>query len=459
MTEWIAIVDDDPLNLRTASLILGKNGMRVTALHAGQALLDWIGKDHTPDLILLDIMMPQMDGFETLKRLRRIEEENAMEPTPVIFLTGDSDAEIETKGLSAGALDFIRKPFEANALVHRVRNIVSQSERMKKLAIDSRIDKMTGFLNKTVATETVRELCRTLQGVLIVCDLDCFKLINDLYGHDVGDRILTAFADAVRNAQTDEDVLGRIGGDEFMIFSRSLKDADSVRVFVEELNRALVKKAEELTGENVRVGLGVSAGCIMVPHGNKEYHELFKLADMALYHVKQNGKHGCAFAEDLNLQPEDDIVADDMQSISMALAEREELSHAMWIGEDAFREIYRFMMRYIQSYNGVAYKVLFTLIPQEDGKADADEMSNACFEFGKILQNTLRKSDIMMQIGANRFFLLLPELEEQYAGNVMDRIRQIWQNAKYADRVNFTYELKSIGPDHESGLRRRDDGL
>lgn len=122
MADWVIVVDDDTLNLKMAGHILSKNNMRVTALKSGQALLEYLKDNESPDLILLDIKMPGMDGFETLIKLR--EQENGNDAIPVIFLTADEDEESETKGLSLGAMDFIKKPFVPEVLMLRVRHII-----------------------------------------------------------------------------------------------------------------------------------------------------------------------------------------------------------------------------------------------------------------------------------------------------------------------------------------------
>lgn len=121
MADWVVVVDDDIMNLKMAGHILSKNNMRVTALKSGQALLDYIKENETPDLILLDINMPEMDGFETLKALR---EQEVGEEIPVIFLTANDDENSETRGLSLGAMDFIKKPFVPEVLTLRVRHII-----------------------------------------------------------------------------------------------------------------------------------------------------------------------------------------------------------------------------------------------------------------------------------------------------------------------------------------------
>ena len=145
--DWIVVVDDDITNLKMAGRILSKNSMRVTALKSGYALIDYI-KTNKPDLILLDIKMPGLDGFETMRRLQ--EQMNPSEKIPVIFLTADDSQDAETHGLALGAMDFIKKPFIPDVLVLRVRHTIDlvrlqhdleqENERIRsELAMASRI--------------------------------------------------------------------------------------------------------------------------------------------------------------------------------------------------------------------------------------------------------------------------------------------------------------------------------
>ncbi len=131
MSDWVIVVDDDVTNLKMAGTILSKNNMRVTALKSGQALLNFISENESPDLILLDINMPEMDGFETLRQLRKAE--GGKDPIPVIFLTADENEESEKIGLSLGAMDFIKKPFVPDVLTLRVRNIIDLDHLKKDL--------------------------------------------------------------------------------------------------------------------------------------------------------------------------------------------------------------------------------------------------------------------------------------------------------------------------------------
>lgn len=132
MAYWVIVVDDDAANLQVAGSILSKASMRVTALKSGQKLLEYVQEKGEPDLILLDINMPEMDGFETMKRLR----EQGNDEVPVIFLTADENEQTEMKGLSLGAMDFIKKPFVPDVLTLRARHIIELSHLQKNLELE-----------------------------------------------------------------------------------------------------------------------------------------------------------------------------------------------------------------------------------------------------------------------------------------------------------------------------------
>ena len=131
MADWIIVVDDDVANLKAAGHILSKQNMRVTALKSGELLLDYL-KTNTPDLILLDIRMPGMDGFETMERLQAVMTPG--EEIPVIFLTADDSEDLEIQGLQLGAMDFIRKPFVPDVLILRVRHTLELVRLQRSLA-------------------------------------------------------------------------------------------------------------------------------------------------------------------------------------------------------------------------------------------------------------------------------------------------------------------------------------
>lgn len=139
MIPKIVVVDDDPIILKKAWNTLTSSGLNVAVLKSGKALFEYIKDNPAPDLILMDISMPQMDGFEVVKELKKCE--SGWRETPVIFLTGNEDEDTETKGLSLGAMDFIRKPFVANVLVLRVKHAVELTRLQRNL--ESMVDEKT----------------------------------------------------------------------------------------------------------------------------------------------------------------------------------------------------------------------------------------------------------------------------------------------------------------------------
>ncbi len=443
MTKWIAIVDDDMSNLKIAGQILSKNHIRVSAMKSGAALLNFI-RDNTPDLILLDIMMPEIDGFETLRRLRQLEKSLGREEIPVVFLTADDDENIEQKGLNSGAADFIRKPFHPEVLIHRIDNIISNSERIRGLTEEAMIDRLTGFLNKASVNEKLTEVCKLEKGSLLVIDLDSFKLVNDIYGHDMGDRLLNSFGDLVRNNTRFEDVIGRIGGDEFIAFLKNTVADDDIRRIVERVNEQIINEAKRLMGDDMNIPLGASVGVVHVPQHGTEYAELFRKADKALYYVKQNGKHGYSvFFED----EDDEIVSaspiESLIRLNKILEERNMPNCALMLGSDSFIQIYRYIFRYIQTYKVDAYKLLFSISPNEKAirKTRFTELVDG---FGELLKNSLRKSDIMMRNRINQYFVLLIEVNKENIEKVVGRFMRAWNNTPNAEELQVVYEMEKV---------------
>ena len=165
MASRVVLVDDDPFNLKIARNILVKNNIDTVALHGGYELLDYL-KEDTPDLILLDIMMPGLNGFETLTKIREFEKERDMEEIPVIFLTSDDDNKSETLGFEMGVSDYIRKPFEPAVLIRRISNVLNRQEILHRFHEEATIDNLTGLLNKSATNNKLEMLCRRKPGGL-----------------------------------------------------------------------------------------------------------------------------------------------------------------------------------------------------------------------------------------------------------------------------------------------------
>ncbi len=451
MNYWIVVVDDEPLSLKNAKNILNEKDMKVSCIKSGADLLRFMEKNE-PDLILLDIVMPEMDGFETFKLLRETEEKKGKIPTPVIFVTGEIDSETERAGLKIGASDYIHKPFNSGVLVRRIQNTIINSRTIENLTEEATIDSLTGVLNKSNGRLKAEEMCREKTGALLMMDLDSFKLVNDIYGHETGDRALQAFASVVKNNTREKDLIFRSGGDEFIAFCLGVTEDSGIMSMTERLNEQFLREARSLMGENLNIPLGISIGAVLVPESGRDFEELFNYADAALYKVKQNGKHGVEVFHgsfENAEQPQSDDLNMEISRLTRIVTERDEGSGVYVLGMDSFSWIYRYIARFLKRYKREAMKILFS-VESADGKNELH--SNEVSDFQKALQKTLRNSDIALQSRSNQFFVLLPELSEKYTRNVIDRIMDEWEKMGHdRNRISYVTEVISFKEEEPEG--------
>ena len=455
MAKWVMVVDDDTANLKMAGHILSRNNMRVTALKSGNALLEYIPEKGFPDLILLDIKMPGIDGFETLKLLREYEKSVNAEATPVIFLTADEDTSTETRGFEMGVSDFVRKPFNPDVLMKRIDNVMSSQSEMKNLKSEASIDKLTGLLNKGATEAAMTRICANSTGCLMMIDLDSFKPVNDIYGHDMGDKILLGFARIIQAAVPEGSTCGRLGGDEFIAFGKDITSEGPVAEITQRINRETVAMAKELMGENMDIPIGASVGAIHVPRHGNDFNTLFKLADKALYTVKKNGKHGYSLYSVESF--DDDVPGDslpDIAAISGILGERTIPDVALQLDKDSFSPVYRYIIRYTIRNRICACKVLFTL--GRTGGLPNEEYGVLLDEFGNHIRRSLRKTDIMMRNRKNQYFVFLTDIREDSIGKVINMIVERWERQK-GRRLDVTYETEFLGNDYEAKFNRKKD--
>ncbi len=431
----IIIVDDDADSLANAKSLLEGQYTKVRAIRSGADLLKLTAK-HAPDMILLDILMPEMDGFEAYRLLREQEKKLGRNPAPVIFLTGENDTISEQHGLTIGASDFIRKPFNREILLRRIQNAIQSAKTIENLTEEATVDKMTGLLNKAGATGKLPTLCAEEEGTLTMLDLDNFKLVNDLYGHEMGDNVLKAFARILREASREGDCLCRTGGDEFLAFFRRILRKKEADALAKELNMRMVQACRDLMGAEFDIPIGVSLGMARVPECGRSYDELTRFADAALYQVKQGSKHSAAiYSPDPQAVKEDDLESE-MSRLTQILKERNRPGTAMWPGQEGITWIYRFLCRYANR----AMKLLFSVTVAE---ADSKEsFAEAVKGFSEVLADTLRESDAILQSRPGRFFVLLPDLGEEDAQQIVRRILDGWAESGTHAGVKVEYILQ-----------------
>ena len=388
----ILVVDDEKIMLMLARRILSKKYEVITAMSATEAI-ELFETEH-PDLVLSDLMMPEMDGYE----FHRVLQEKNSETVPIIFMTADESNESETRVFNNGAMDFIRKPFHPDVLLRRVGNIIENLDKIQGLTTAASVDPMTGLLNKSESQRQIGDLIKKNAGALLMLDLDSFKLVNDIHGHDMGDKILIRFAELIRKILRENDLAGRMGGDEFIVYLQHVHDEEILQEKVKFLNDELLLSAKKFMGEDMNIPLGVSIGAVFSPDEGKDFSTLYKKADSALYEVKKNGKHSCSVYKENNLTEENVSEGDKFSQMRMILGERNVESGAYFVDFKTFKKIYQFSVRMADYYNKGLDLLQFTL---------ADE--NFADEFKEFLIHSLRKSDCVTQSDKNKFLVILIE--------------------------------------------------
>lgn len=281
----VLITDDSATNLQVLAVCL-KDEYHVKVATTGEQCLQIALETPHPDLILLDVEMPGMNGYEVCKRLK---DTPHLATIPVIFVTGLQGDEDETKGLALGAVDYITKPIRPAIVIARVKTHITlklQRDKLNKMAF---FDQLTGLYNRHYLIESAsKKVARALRhgyGLwLLVIDIDHFKSINDTYGHPVGDQVLRLVAQELEAQNRSEDITARFGGEEFVV----LFDPCEEKHALIKAQRILSKVAElHPHGIKVTISIGVSR---LHPE-DKEFENLLKRADEALYLAKKNGRN------------------------------------------------------------------------------------------------------------------------------------------------------------------------
>jgi diguanylate cyclase (GGDEF)-like protein len=291
-TSLILIVDDEPIYIEALNEVLEEKYDVIFATSGPQAIE--LAKKSHPDLVLLDVMMPQMDGYEVCHRLKG---DLSTAGIPVIFITGLNDMEAEVKGLEVGAIDYITKPISPPIVQMRVHNHIELKRARDSLTRLAVTDSLTDLANRRRFDEVLQSessrLFRLEQPLsLIMLDVDFFKKFNDTYGHVIGDSCLQQVAYTIRGSlHRPADLAARYGGEEFAcILPNTDKEgaitiAERVRANVEALN---IPHQTSAIADHVTISLGVIT---INPVSNICLSEIIKQADNYLYLAKQNGRN------------------------------------------------------------------------------------------------------------------------------------------------------------------------
>jgi diguanylate cyclase (GGDEF)-like protein len=297
----ILVADDEPINRSLIQRRLEREGYLVYTAENGRQAVE-ITRETLPDLVILDVMMPEMDGMEAC---RLIKEGETTHDLPVIFLSARDETEMKVNGLTLGANDYISKPFKAEELLARVSvaiRLKRERDQLRATAEEARAsaeiaheqamtDALTGLLNRYGLQRTLqreqaeaRRYHRPLSCMLI--DLDNFKTINDTYGHAAGDIALQQIAGILTKAVRGSDMVFRHGGEEFLVLLPET-NLEGAAALAEKIRLAA---DGQLFGDGHIFPITLSAGVASLTD-HESGHDMIARADMALYNAKARGRN------------------------------------------------------------------------------------------------------------------------------------------------------------------------
>ncbi len=283
----VLIVDDDRGMRFALRSVVESAGYQVEEVANGAQAITFCERQ-IPDLILIDALMPRMDGFAACKKIRRL---SGCRTLPVLMVTALDDEQSIEKAFKVGATDYIPKPVHFGLLRQRITRLLQASyaeQRMHQLAYH---DSLTELPNRTYFMEHLASVLQKehTEGdmlALLFLDLDRFKLINDTLGHDIGDQLLRAASGRITGCVRSRDLVARLGGDEFTIVLEGIRSVDEVAGIADKICSVL---SDPFVFANREMYISASVGIAMSPANGTDVHTLVKRADMAMFCAKEEG--------------------------------------------------------------------------------------------------------------------------------------------------------------------------
>ena len=291
-TTTMLIIDDDEINREILKLLF-QDKYAILEADSGEEGLEVIKAcSGNIDVVLLDLIMPGLSGFDVLQERNNHED---FKNIPVLVITSSAAMDDQIKAFELGANDYITKPFIPEIVVSRVDNVLASHRRFlsieaqaQELKIKSELDIMTGLYNKPTVEYLIHERIKAdrRSSVLFVIDIDNFKYVNDSDGHLAGDHVIKIIADLISSHFRKTDIVGRVGGDEFVVLMTDIPSKEIVYKKVNELIQIMRYKPNLTIPANVTLSIGIASN----EKNELSYGELFKRADEALYLAKEDGK-------------------------------------------------------------------------------------------------------------------------------------------------------------------------
>lgn len=439
----ILIVDDTAEDV-TAFRDIFADKYSVDNAVTGRQALGFL-RESLPDLILIHVSLPDMDGFELYVQMKK---DCMVKGIPVVFCGYGSNHEMEARGLLMGAVDFIKKPFVPEIIFSRITNVLEMTEYTRKIELAANQDSLTELWNRTYLENKVKEYLSNDQavGMLLILDLDNFKSINDTYGHIIGDSVLIRFAEILRMVIRKDDLACRIGGDEFILFLKGITSREQgIRKAEEILMQAesCIRDAGALSS-NASVSIGIA----IVPQDGTEYRQLYQNADRALYYMKQNGKSGYHFYSSENdadaLEKSNPSTCVDLQQLRSLVGENCYAEGAFQVEYDGFRRIFQFVSRCIDRTRQNVQMLLLTAYENAGNEVEVQEMNEAMLCLENSIRISLRRGDVANRFSNSQFIVILMDSTLENGELIAKRIWEKYKGNAISQKINLKYDIQEL---------------
>lgn len=419
-----------------------------------------------PELVIMSTEVSDFTGFQIMAHLDNMDDLSSI---PVMMISEHQSAELEQQYLAKGAIDYLKWPVVSNVLIQRAercmewkklqRNLEQQVlskvmeieekkaevERQKALAEMADKDPLTGLLSRNGAMRKVNALLEKQHyGAFCMLDMDNFKSVNDIYGHIEGDKLLIRFAEVLKKV-AGENIIGRIGGDEFIIFIREKMSHQEIQRYAERIIEAVQTK---IISPGKLVKISVSMGIAIVPNDGCSFDELYGNADKALYYVKNAGKNAVRFYKEPTKNKQNQkLTYADLKTIKHKVKEREEMVGSYMVDFTSFENIYRFMERNIDRDKRDVQCVLFTVAGLDAEETEREIIKEEMLYMEEAITSSLRKGDVSTIYSATQMLILLMDVDRKNATSVVNRIVSEYHKRSQDDSLTIVYEMEALGAD------------
>lgn len=438
----ILIIDDDKISIDCARIALG-DLYKLSTCSTGPNAIKFL-ETTIPDLLLLDVNMPFMDGFELI---RRIQADPRTRDIPLVILTAAIGEEIQRKCKEVGALDYIIKPFIPSDLQLRMEQVFLNLERSGRFVNDSvgttdytQLDPMTGVMNAASGWQLIDSRIQAgSEGTLMLFGVDNLKAVNFNFGMTAGDNVIKALADTIKMYTDSEDVLCRIGGDMFLIYVSKVKDKDAIG---RKAKGVIQDMHQKLAAFRLEGNTSVSAGIALIPEDGDNLPLLYNAADKALYHVKQNGKNSYHFFSSQNTLDKSGIASIEVLVDKMRRTDVERGSYVL--DYYAFQYVFNYLCRQAERGEIKLEALLLNLLPEEGYLPSAEEMEKAISALDRTLFSTLRRSDVCARYSNRQMLLALPYSGDVEIQPVVDRIVNDYESSRAGGKIHLKIYVMDI---------------